>query len=157
MNVKKVLTALTAGATFAVVVVIGSLCGTGRALADDDGEQSRVRIGFEIAPVPLNLAGKNRALVGLGSYLVNVLDHCNTCHSAGPAAEFAKGGNPYFKGNQPTVVNQATAGRQLLFPLTAFISSGLRSSSVVLPAAQSDRPEAGQKLCIEIASERASA
>src|SRR5438128_5397803 len=47
------------------------------------------------------------------------------------------------------------AGRQLLFPLTTFISSGLRSSSVVLPAGQSDRPKAGQKLCFAMASERA--
>jgi hypothetical protein len=120
MNVKKVLTALTAGATFAAVVAIGSLCGTSRALADDAGEQTKIRIGFEIAPVPLNLAGKNRALVGLGSYLVNVLDHCNTCHSAGPVTEFAKGGNPYFKGNQPTVINQATyLGGGRVFPQQA--------------------------------------
>jgi len=120
MNAKKLLTALTAGFTFAVVVAIGSLCGTARALADDDGEQSKVRIGLEIAPVPLNLAGKNRALVGLGSYLVNVVDHCNTCHSAGPATEFAKGGNPYFKGNQPTVINQATyLGGGRVFPQQA--------------------------------------
>jgi hypothetical protein len=119
MNVKKVLAALTAGATSAVMVAIGSLCGTSRALADDD-EQSRIRIGFEIAPVPLSLAGKNRALVGLGSYLVNVLDHCNTCHSAGPATEFAKGGNPYFKGSQPTVVNQVTyLGGGRVFPQQA--------------------------------------
>jgi mono/diheme cytochrome c family protein len=33
--------------------------------ADDDGEEPRIARGFEIAPVPLNLAGKNRALVGL--------------------------------------------------------------------------------------------
>ena len=76
------------------------------AKADDDGDHDpRVRRGFEIAPVPLNLAGKNRELVGLGSYLVNVFD-CNGCHSAGPPTEFARGGNPYF--DQPKVVNQAT-------------------------------------------------
>jgi hypothetical protein len=45
------------------------------AKADDDGDHDpRIRRGFEIAPVPLNLAGKNRELVGLGSYLVNVFD-----------------------------------------------------------------------------------
>jgi hypothetical protein len=120
MNFKKVLTAVSVPATFAVMFAIGSVCGISRALADDEGEQSKIRIGFEIAPVPLNLAGKNQALVGLGSYLVNVLDHCNTCHSAGPATEFAKGGNPYFKGNQPTVVNQATyLGGGRVFPQQA--------------------------------------
>ena len=140
MNVKKVLAALTAGTTSAVMVAIWSLCGTPRALADDDSEQSRIRIGFEIAPVPLNLAGKNRALVGLGSYLVNVLDHCNTCHSAGPATEFAKGGNPYFKGSQPTVVNQATyLGGGRVFPQQApgaplIVSRNLTPDKTGLPA-----------------------
>jgi hypothetical protein len=98
MNVKQVLIALTTGATFAVVVGAGSLSGMSRAQADDeaDAEQARIRRGFEIAPVPLNLQGKDRQLVGLGSYLVNGVGHCNVCHSAGPATEYAKGGNPYF-------------------------------------------------------------
>jgi hypothetical protein len=120
MNVKKISTVLTAGATFAVVIATGSLFGAARALADDDGEQVKIRIGFEIAPVPLNLEGKDRRLVGLGSYIVNGAGHCNVCHSAGPATEYAKGGNPYFKGNQPTVVNQATyLGGGRVFPQQA--------------------------------------
>jgi hypothetical protein len=145
MNVEKVLITLTTGTTFGLVVVIvaiGCLCGSSRALADDEGEgePSKVRIGFEIAPVPLNLAGKNRQLVGLGSYLVNVLDHCNTCHSAGPATEFAKGGNPYFKGSQPTVVNQATyLGGGRVFPQQApgaplIVSRNLTPDKTGLPA-----------------------
>jgi hypothetical protein len=44
----------------------------------------------------LNLEGRNPALVGLGSYIVNAVGDCNGCHSAGPQTEFAKGGNPYF-------------------------------------------------------------
>jgi hypothetical protein len=93
------------------------LFGAARALADDDGEQVKIRIGFEIAPVPLNLEGKDRQLVGLGSYLVNAVGSCNICHSAGPPTEYAKGGNPYFKGSQPTVVNQATyLGGGRVFP-----------------------------------------
>jgi len=81
------------------------------ALADDDaptGDAALIQKGFEISPVPLNLKGKNHALVGLGSYLVNAVGDCNGCHSAGPASEYAKGGNPYFKGSPPTVVNQNT-------------------------------------------------
>jgi len=58
-------------------------------------EESRIRRGFEIAPVPLNLEGKNRALVGLGSYVVNAVGDCNGCHSAGPRTEFTGNGNPY--------------------------------------------------------------
>jgi len=66
---------------------------------DDNGgqsEESRIRRGFAIAPVPLNLHEKNRALVGLGSYIVNAVGDCNGCHSAGPPSEFAAGGNPYL-------------------------------------------------------------
>jgi hypothetical protein len=63
---------------------------------NDEREESRIKRGFEIAPVPLNLEGKNHALVGLGSYLVNAVGDCNGCHSAGPPTEFAPGGNPYF-------------------------------------------------------------
>jgi hypothetical protein len=74
---------------------------------DDRSQDAQVRRGFEIAPVPLNLHGKERRLVGLGSYLVNAVASCNDCHSAGPETEFSAGGNPYFKGNPPTVVNPA--------------------------------------------------
>ena len=67
-----------------------------RAGEGNDTDEAKVRRGFDIAPVPLNLAGKNRALVGLGSYIVNAVGDCNGCHSAGPATEFAPGGSPYF-------------------------------------------------------------
>src|ERR1700682_2411560 len=76
--------------------------------APDDYEASLIDEGFEIAPVHLNLAGKDRNLVGLGSYLVNAVGDCNGCHSAGPTTEYAPGGNPFFKGNPPAVVNQST-------------------------------------------------
>ncbi|MBV8833891.1 MAG: hypothetical protein JO108_32225 [Acidobacteriaceae bacterium] len=79
---------------------------------------SRVEIGLHIAPVPLNLEGKNRALVGLGSYWVNAVASCNDCHDAGPATQFLPGANPYF--GQPPVVNPATylGGGQDFGPLT---------------------------------------
>ena len=65
---------------------------------DEDDEDSLVKIGFEIAPVHLNLEGKNRALVGLGSFIVNAQGDCNGCHTAGgpPNFNYANGGNPYF-------------------------------------------------------------
>jgi hypothetical protein len=70
--------------------------------AADGGDDSRVQQGFNIAPVKLNLTGKNRALVGLGSYIVNSSGDCNGCH-AGLAGEFSAGGDP-FQG-QPKKLN----------------------------------------------------
>ena len=93
-------------ASFLALTAISLLINVHPARADDDSDAARARRGFEIAPVPLNLAGKNRTLVGLGSYLVNGAGDCNGCHSAGAATEYAPGGNPYF--GQPKVVNQAT-------------------------------------------------
>jgi len=67
---------------------------------------SRIERGFEIARVRLNLEGKDWALVGLGSYLVNASGGCNDCHSAGPQTQYLPGGNPYF--GQHTEINPAT-------------------------------------------------
>jgi len=69
------------GATMAFtgVAMAGILTSSPRGRADDRGDNSDSRIeqGFDIAPVPLNLEGKNRALVGLGSYIVNAQGDCN--------------------------------------------------------------------------------
>ncbi len=95
---------------FAAIVLAGMLSSSPRVRAtddDDSGNDSRIQRGFDIAPVPLNLDGKNRALVGLGSYIVNAHVPCNECHGAGPAInQFSPGGNPYF--GQPKVINPAT-------------------------------------------------
>ena len=97
------------GATLACVglALVGTLSSSPRGRTDDQGDEpdSRIRIGFAIAPVQLNLEGKNPALVGLGSYIVNT-EGCNDCHSAGPPTQYAKGGNPYL--GQPKVVNTKT-------------------------------------------------
>jgi len=63
-----------------------------------DTDASRIKVGFKIAPVPLNLDGKDPDLVGLGSYWVNAVSDCNFCHTAGgpPNYNFAAGFNPYF-------------------------------------------------------------
>src|SRR6202165_6095813 len=96
--------------TFAAIVLAGMLSSSRLVKATDDDDEdrneSKIQRGFEIAPVPLNLEGKNRALVGLGSYIVNGQGDCNGCHSAGPATEFLPGGNPYF--GQPEKINPAT-------------------------------------------------
>lgn len=74
----------------------------------DEGEQSKIQRGFQVAPVPLNLAGKNLALVGLGSYIVNAQADCNGCHTGGgpPNFNYAAGGNPYF--GQPKKTDPTT-------------------------------------------------
>jgi hypothetical protein len=71
-------------------------CGT------DDQERERIDKGMSIAPVPLNLDGKDRDLVGLGSYIVNAQGGCNDCHTNPP---YAPGGNP-FQG-EPEQLNTA--------------------------------------------------
>jgi len=129
--------------TLASLGVLAGLIGGGLFFAvqygqaqSDNSEESRIQIGFKIAPVPLNLKGKNRGLVGLGSYIVNSQGDCNGCHSKGPQSEFLFGGIPYF-GQHPTQVNpdvylgasprgslalmrasQARASRRLLNTLT---------------------------------------
>ena len=86
------------------LLLAGISASTPRGRTHDRGEDesdSRIQRGFDIAaqipaPFHLNLEGKNRALVGLGSYIVNTHD-CNGCHSAGPPTEFVvPHGNPYF-------------------------------------------------------------
>jgi len=75
----------------------------------DEYEASLIQEGFEIAPVHLNLAGRDRNLVGLGSYLVNAVGDCNGCHSSGVAPLFVypykDGKNPYF--HQPAKIDPA--------------------------------------------------
>jgi hypothetical protein len=77
---------------------------------DRNDEGSLIKIGFEIAPVPLNLEGKNRDLVGLGSFIVNAQGDCNGCHTAGgpPNFNYANGGNPYFLNQGPTKTDPTT-------------------------------------------------
>ena len=98
-------TGAVALATFGVIILAGMLIGSARLQAQDAYEASLIQRGFEIAPVPLKLAGLDRNLVGLGSYLVNAVADCNGCHTGGgpPNFNYAAGGNPYF--NQPTKVD----------------------------------------------------
>ena len=67
---------------------------------DEQGDESKIQQGYRINPVTLNLHGKNRALVGLGSYLVNAVSECNDCHTF---PQYVPGGDP-FQG-QPEQIN----------------------------------------------------
>jgi hypothetical protein len=87
--------------TLAVVMVGTMLVRSPQVRAQNDNDQgnddqSKIQQGFAIAPVPLNLTGKNPALVGLGSYIVNAQADCNGCHTLNPAVEYTPTGNPYL-------------------------------------------------------------
>jgi hypothetical protein len=107
MKVSRHVILLVVVLAFAAIMTAGLLTKSSRVHAQTgiDDQESRIEIGFAIAPVPLNLEGKNRALVGLGSYLVNAAMSCNDCHDAGPQTQFAPGRNPFF--GQPKKVDPA--------------------------------------------------
>jgi hypothetical protein len=67
----------------------------------DPGDESRIRQGFAISPLPIDLRGKNPALVGLGSYHVNAVASCADCHTNLP--QYLPGGNPFL--GQPKRIN----------------------------------------------------
>jgi hypothetical protein len=100
---RKVLGVSIPVAVLALAVVLTS-SPRARTEGDDnqEGNDSRIQQGFNIAPVHLNLRGKNHALVGLGSYLVNAVGGCNDCHTQPP---YAPGGDPYQ--GQPKKINAA--------------------------------------------------
>ena len=92
--------------------------------SDGTSNATRVRIGYEIAPVALNLRGKNRDLVGLGSYIVNAQGGCNDCHTY---PSFMPDGDPFM--GEPEVINseQYLTGGRLFGP---FMSSEPDAGSV---------------------------
>jgi hypothetical protein len=91
---------LKASAVLVAITVLLVSFKTSRVSAGSESEpgqdEGKVEIGLEIAPVPLNFEGKDRRLVGLGSYIVNAVSDCNGCHSQGPATEYLGPGNPYL-------------------------------------------------------------
>ncbi|HVR09537.1 MAG TPA: cytochrome C [Thermoanaerobaculia bacterium] len=90
---------LAAGAL--LVVLSGRSSAQGAAAGDDDA--TRIRIGFKVAPVPLNLHDKDPNMVGLGSYIVNTQGWCNDCHTLNP---WAAGHDP-TSGQEPQQMNAA--------------------------------------------------
>jgi hypothetical protein len=99
----------------ALVALSVSASDTGRDMANS---QDPVRQGFRIVPpgVKLNLEGKDRRLVGLGSYIVNT-SGCIDCHSH---PTYSPGGDP-FKGEHERVNAEEylSGGRQFGPTITA--------------------------------------
>jgi hypothetical protein len=90
-----------------VLVLAGAVKIHGDNRGDDDrfdlSDFNKVRIGYQINPVPLNLRGKNVLLVGLGSYIVNGQADCAGCHST---PQYEPGGDPHL--GQPARISKAT-------------------------------------------------
>jgi len=87
--------------SFAAIVLAGTMLVRSPQVRAQSGanpgsDAARIQQGLAIAPVPLNLAGKDPALVGLGSYIVNAQVDCNGCHTLNNGVEFTPIGNPYL-------------------------------------------------------------
>ncbi len=111
-NRLRMLWAVALAAGFAITL---SVVSKSPAQQSDDGE-SQIQRGLAISPVDLNMEGKRRSLVGLGSYIVNAQSACSDCHT-NPL--YLPGGNPFF--GQPTQVNvqQFLAGGVQFGPFTS--------------------------------------
>ena len=105
MTLRQFLKSVGSCVVLAVIILAGTslCCPSAQAQEGDhdrDRKDPRIEKGFRIAPVPLNLEGKDRNLVGLGSYIVNAQGDCNGCHST---SEFAPNGNPYLLGQKKKI------------------------------------------------------
>ena len=78
--------------------------------------------------MPLNLQGKDPALVGLGSYIVNGQADCSGCHTS---PTYAPGGNPFLGEPEQQNVERYLAGGQRFGP---FISRNLTPDAEGRPA-----------------------
>ena len=99
---------------------------SGMAAAQDNA--AKIRNGYAINPVPLNVKGKNPALVGLGSYIVNAQGGCNDCHTAPP---YAEGGDPFLGQEEQINVEGYLAGGTAFGP---FLSRNLTPNANGRPA-----------------------
>src|ERR1051325_5329688 len=98
----QLLKALTSGAGCAALLLMGMSIVPSSSRADNDNnaaqdEKAMIETGLSIASangIQLNMDKKDRDMVGLGSYLVNVVGDCNGCHSNGPSREWCCDTNP---------------------------------------------------------------
>ena len=98
------------------------------AVARDTSDTSKIRAGIALSPVPLDMNGKNPALVGLGSYIVNAQGGCNDCHTNPP---YADGGDPFLGQDEQINVDGYLAGGVAFGP---FLSRNLTPNANGLPA-----------------------
>ena len=124
---KSVVTAAVLGvAAVSMLTVVNKLAADGP--GDDDRDESRIRKGYEVTPVHLNLKGKNRDLVGLGSYIINAQGSCNDCHTC---PSYLQGHNPYMGEKEKINVDHYLAGG---VPFGPFTSRNITPEASGLPA-----------------------
>lgn len=95
---------------------------------EKEKEANEVKIGFKIAPVPLNLKHRDRDLVGLGSYIVNAQGGCNDCHTC---PSYDPNNNPYVNGQGRVNATNYLAGGVSFGP---FISKNITPDANGKPA-----------------------
>jgi hypothetical protein len=89
---------------------------------------SEIQRGLALSPVKLNLHGKNRDLVALGSYIVNAQGGCNDCHSC---PSYEPGHSPYTGGDGAIDAEHFLAGG---VPFGPFVSRNLTPDDSGRPA-----------------------
>jgi hypothetical protein len=108
---KKIVRVAAAVSAVGFIALIGMQLSPTHVHADDENSNKElVEIGLRIAPDFINMAGKDRNLVGLGSFIVHAQADCNGCHGSDPANEYLPAHNPFFlpPNNYPVKYNQAT-------------------------------------------------
>lgn len=87
------------------------------AIQEVEALTSQIKRGFEIVPtgVQLNMTGKNRVLVGLGSYIVNT-SACVDCHTH---PSYMVGGNPFLGQREMINAQDYMTGGRTFGPFTA--------------------------------------
>ena len=75
--------------TFAAVAVVATIAFSAPRKSNSAASSggSELQRGIDIAPVHLDLRGKNPQLVARGSYIVNAQGGCNDCHTCPPYTE----------------------------------------------------------------------
>jgi len=113
------------------IVIAGLSIHSPRVQAQDT-EAMLSQVGLTIAPVPLNLAGLDQQMVGVGSYLVNAIGDCNGCHTGGgpPNFNYTANGNPYFV---PTFFGPIEITPQTKVDPTVYLSGGMDFGPVGTP------------------------
>ena len=123
----------------ATVLAVGLTAVSPTRAQDDDqgGDQSRIRQGLNALPFDLNLRGKDVALVGLGSYFVNVAGDCNGCHTSDQANPYLPNGNPYMGQTERIDPSKYLVGGTVFIPahpgFHAIVSRNLRPEANGLP------------------------
>jgi hypothetical protein len=99
---------------------------------------TRVQSSLKISPVPVNLKGKDRDLVGWGSYQANAVADCSGCHTF---PQFLSDGDPFLGTIQRPVAPVRNAqhflaggfcfGKVISSNLTPDLDTGLPSNMTV--------------------------